>query len=521
MGFPTKQVEKRFVQCAVRREEGRHSYEWKLDVAGLDMGQIEPNKVWSLAVVVVDADGDQRDSVSFISWGKASEGYGYSLVGDILLVPKTEPFGTIEGQVAWTDDEGEAPPRQVRIVSEADSSFHIRTVTDRNGCFMAALPAGSYAVAVEDFRMAHGLPISARVQAGQTVSLGVHEAARIIPSTYHREPADLQSVHRGVCWEAGGNDLTEYHMVPLVQSGVEWISQTTFGWQSKHNSPEIRPNRSGGGESDRGIADVSRLAKRFGIRTMLKPHIWLGRGAWRGDIAMDSEEDWQEWFSQYRSFILRYARLADREGIEVLCIGTELRRAAVEREADWRKLIAEIRAVYNGKLIYAANWYKEFEEVAFWDELDYIGIQAYFPLVEKERFDVSKWTGGERISSVEDLSRGWDKHVEAIARIHEKFRKPVIITEIGYHSTIDAAVQPWEWKISDLDATFEEGLRTQTNCYEAFLKVFWGREFFAGVYFWKWHPYHHDAGGSQDRDYTPQNKPAELVMRRWYQRFVD
>ena len=36
--------------------------------------------------------------------------------------------------------------------------------------------------------------------------------------------------------------------------------------------------------------------------------------------------------------------------------------------------------------------------------------------------------GGERIPSVEDLSRGWDKHVEAIARIHEKFRKPVIIS---------------------------------------------------------------------------------------------
>ncbi len=75
-------------------------------------------------------------------------------------------------------------------------------------------------------------------------------------------------------------------------------------------------------------------------------------------------------------------------------------------------------------------------------------------------------------------------------------QKPVIITEIGYHSTIDAAVRPWEWQISNIEATLEEGLQTQANCYEAFCRALWEKEFFAGIYFWKWHPNYRDAGGA-------------------------
>ena len=92
----------------------------------------------------------------------------------------------------------------------------------------------------------------------------------------------------------------------------------------------------------------------------------------------------------------------------------------------------------------------------------------------------------------------------------------MIITEVGYRSTIDAAVRPWEWESKDMEATSEEQLQTQANCYEAFLKAFWKKDFFAGVYFWKWYPNYRDAGGPEDRNFTPQNKPAEQTMRRWY-----
>ena len=58
------------------------------------------------------------------------------------------------------------------------------------------------------------------------------------------------------------------------------------------------------------------------------------------------------------------------------------------------------RAVYKGKLTYAANWDGEFEEVAFWDALDVIGVQAYFPLTE------------ERVPSVTKLTQAWAPYAD-------------------------------------------------------------------------------------------------------------
>ena len=43
----------------------------------------------------------------------------------------------------------------------------------------------------------------------------------------------------------------------------------------------------------------------------------------------------------YGVFILHYARLAERLGIEALCIGTELRQTVGARPDEWRRLIAD------------------------------------------------------------------------------------------------------------------------------------------------------------------------------------
>ena len=339
--FRATQVEKQFIEFAVQRANGLHVYEWRLDVGGIGVARIEPGSLWSFAPTVHDADGNDRHTFSGMSWGKPGQASG-SLPGDVILVSDIDAMGTLEGHVAWTEDDGQTPPRHVRIESDAASSFHIRLDTESYGRYTATLPVGPYRLAVEDNRMQHGLPFHAEVGADTTVQIDTHLVIRTRPSDYYADPVDVTRDHRGVCWVAAGDTLTEYDMLPLVRNGVEWISQTTFGWQARANSPKIRPNgNQTGGESDAGIAETSRLARKFGIRTMLKPHIWLTRNdedEWRSDIGMDSEEEWQEWFDQYRTFMLRYARLADTHGIEVLCIGTELHRTAVEREQDWRRL---------------------------------------------------------------------------------------------------------------------------------------------------------------------------------------
>lgn len=317
--------------------------------------------------------------------------------------------------------------------------------------------------------------------------------------------------HRGVSWVAGRTPVTEGDLRPLVDLHVSWIAQNPFGWQERHDSPRVVVATEGHvlwGESDAGLEATALLARRSGIKTLLKPHLWLTDnedGEWLGSIAMKDEQDWQRWFADYRAFMLHYARLAERTGMEALCVGAELRGTVVRREADWRKLIAEVRSVYRGKLTYAANWYQEFEEVPFWDALDFIGIQAYFPLSEKNA------------PSLDELKAGWRPHLEAIERVQKRTGKPVLFTEIGYRSTPDAAIHPWEWPDRSPRPGNDDGLALQASCYEAFFETLWRKEWFAGAYMWKWYP---GGGGGRMRgsggDFTPQGKPAETVLARWY-----
>jgi len=314
---------------------------------------------------------------------------------------------------------------------------------------------------------------------------------------------------RGVCLVAMPHPIEESDFLPLLMNNIQWINQTPFAFQREHDSPELKyftDDYVWWGERDIGIETTTAMAKELGIKSLLKPHIWMHAnhsGKWRAEIGMKNEQDWQKWFSQYRQFILHHARLAQKTGIEVLCIGTELLTTVQEREADWRQLISEVRQVYRGKLTYAANWHQEFEVVSFWDQLDYIGIQAYFPLTDQEN------------PSLQDLMRGWKPYLSKIEQLQQKYQKPVIFTEIGYKNGSDAAIQPWKWNNST-SGSDEEGLQTQAVCYEAFFRTFWDKEWFAGVYFWKWFPNPDKVPHFEERDFTPQQRPAEKILAKWF-----
>ena len=89
----------------------------------------------------------------------------------------------------------------------------------------------------------------------------------------------------------------------------------------------------------------SAWARALGIKTLLKPHLWVRHGAWPGDIAMGTGDAWKAWFASYEAFILHYARLAEANGFEALAVGTEMAKASARTE-DWKRIIARVREVY-------------------------------------------------------------------------------------------------------------------------------------------------------------------------------
>lgn len=281
---------------------------------------------------------------------------------------------------------------------------------------------------------------------------------------------------KGFCWVAG-DSIGQHNINQITDLGTNWISQTPFGWMSSHDSPEVvlSNDRAWWGETDRGIAHTAKLAHKANVKTMLKPHIWLRKSddKWRSEIAMNNTADWDAWFESYRNWILHYARIAESSKIEALCIGTELYQTTKQHPDQWKSIIADIRKVYSGQLTYAANWYKEYEEITFWGELDYIGIQAYFPLSKNDN------------PTQNELTKSWSKHKKRLAKLSEKYDKKIVFTEIGYKNTTDAAKEPWTWP-QDLDPSVKINEETQINCYNALFESLWSEPWFDGLFIWKW-----------------------------------
>lgn len=318
------------------------------------------------------------------------------------------------------------------------------------------------------------------------------------------QPAESQPIsasvkHKGVCWVGGREVVTEKEIDVLVNNHVNWISQTPFGWQRDATTSTLNTNftsdRIWWGESDEGISKTAQLASKVGVKTMLKPHLWV-RNGWPGDIVMKSDTAWQQWFENYEKFIIHYAELAQKNKIEILCIGTELQQTTTH-EREWRAVISKIRSVYNGQLIYAANFHDEYEHIKFWDALDYIGVQAYFSLTNKKD------------ATLKELIENWKEPMAAIERIHKRYNKPVMFTEIGYRNDAHAAIEPWSWPRNMKDVTISD--EAQALCYEAFFQSVWNENWLAGVYFWKWYP--HGPRRVSETDFTPQGKSAERIMR--------
>ena len=281
---------------------------------------------------------------------------------------------------------------------------------------------------------------------------------------------------KGLCWVAG-DSIAQHNIDQITDVGSNWISQTPFGWMNGHDSPEVVLNndRAWWGETDRGVIHTAELARTSNVKTMLKPHIWLRRSKdkWRSDIEMNSKEEWNKWFESYRNWILHYARVAEENNIEALCIGTELYQTTKQHPDKWKSIIVDIRKVYSGQLTYAANWYKEYEEITFWGDLDYIGIQAYFPLSKKEN------------PSQQALMKSWSKHKKGLERISKKYNKKIVFTEIGYKNTIDSAKEPWTWP-QDMDHATKTNDEIQSNLYAALFESLWQESWFDGLFIWKW-----------------------------------
>ncbi|HVC08414.1 MAG TPA: hypothetical protein VNH15_00560 [Elusimicrobiota bacterium] len=280
----------------------------------------------------------------------------------------------------------------------------------------------------------------------------------------------------------------------LAQTGARWAAVIPTWYMGSAKDSKLGPTRAS--PSDESVVAAMRRAKALGLLVALKPHVDLENGHPRSDI---DPKDAPAWFVNYRAMILHYARLAAQGHADMFVVGTELLHVdGPAHRGDWKRLIAEVRAVYPGPLTYAANSYN-FIRVSFWDKLDYIGIDGYFPM-----------PGGDN----ETLLRlGWEAYKPVIAAMSAAYGKPVLFTEVGISSQKGANLRPWNFgDFGPLD------LQVQKAYLQAFLDTFGRDKWCAGFWLWDWEADSRSMG-PQDKGQGVRGKPAEKLLENYFKRW--
>lgn len=273
----------------------------------------------------------------------------------------------------------------------------------------------------------------------------------------------------------------------LARHGVDAVALVPYAFSPK-NSPDVRFGD--GWETDQGIERVAALAHHLSMKVLLKPQVWVGNG-YPGDLEFRDAAMREKWFRQYQRYVEHHAGLAKRIHADLFCVGVEFVKLASYQD-QWRKLIARARQLYPGPLVYAATQGPEFEGIQFWDAVDFIGLNNYYPLPD-------------------DLKTG--EVVARVVAVQQRFRKPVIFTEVGFSAYENPHRQPWDETHRKLS------LADQARCYEAVFQAFYRQPWFLGMYWWKIGTNGH--GGEQDGSFTPWRKPAMEVVGRWYRQRRD
>ncbi len=267
-----------------------------------------------------------------------------------------------------------------------------------------------------------------------------------------------------------GSDRFPVALEALGAIGVNWVAIHPYASIREDGSVEAR--RIDPAHPPEWITRPIREAHARGQSILVIPHIayWGSPWRWRGDIEFEDAECLARFFATYTQFLVDVVACA--RGADAFSIGNELEKL-VEHDAEWRALILAVRKATDAKLTYAANW-SGYDAVPFWDALDAIGVDAYFPLCSSDD------------PTEEQLRAGWAENLAGLERVSKRTGKPVVFTELGYNCSLDAARTPWTFREEHgADRARAEAL--QARCLRVALDEMRSRsDWLRGAFIWKW-----------------------------------
>lgn len=284
----------------------------------------------------------------------------------------------------------------------------------------------------------------------------------------------------------------------LRKTGTEYVHLTTIlGMEHTHARTAYNET------TDETIVYAIRQARRHGFKVFLKPIVQTRNLVWRGFIPPS-----QHFFRNiYTPYIVRIGRIAQRENVSILSVGSEL-KATVRQKKEWNLVIRQVRLVFKRHLTYVAN-HDSYRRVSFWQSLDFISISSYFELLDSLPNGKSP-----DLAHTKKLWLGVARRMLMWRKNAKLGNKKILIAEVGAMSKGNGVVylRPWDYA-AHAPTDFDEQLKIYEGFFNAFMKPAWC----LGIILWNWEA-SPNAGKSTPtlQGYTPQNKPALKVMIRYF-----
>jgi hypothetical protein len=332
-------------------------------------------------------------------------------------------------------------------------------------------------------------------------------------------------------------------MKHLADTGAEWVC-IAFGTNMKsHNDPDFtwgddNPQM----VSDDEVRHAIQLARDNNLKVILKPVVNCDDQTWRawikfyrpvtaaekaagttgeldpwGDDPVTREGEvkdlaaWERWWNHYQNFLIHYAEIAKEQNVEIFCLGCEM-SSTEEFVDEWRQAIGEVRAIYDGQLVYDINHGREMT-LPWWDAVDIIGVSGYYPVPPPE--GVAMEEAVKQTTSEAEIAAELVKVRDQLAEVSAKWHKPVMMIETGVTNVRGCARYPWSHPDALPDSPLDNA--EQANYYRAFLKTFADAPWFMGYSWWDWPArlYPEDAA-AENRGFCIYGKEAENVLKEWY-----
>lgn len=233
--------------------------------------------------------------------------------------------------------------------------------------------------------------------------------------------------------------------------------------------------------SEKELVEIINYAHEKGVSVFLKPTVNCLDGTWRAHINffdkdVPCEPKWGNWFKSYTTFQTHFAEIAEKTGCELFLPGCEMVNTD-RREAEWRRLIYDLRQTYSGPISYNCDKYQE-DNVTWWDACDYISSSGYYPI------------------------DSWDRELDRIQKVVEKFDRPFFFAECGCMSSTGSSKIPNDWELAG-----EVNLPEQADWYDKMFEACNKRKFVKGHVLWSW------MGKLYEPDYAAKEKYYDIYMK--------